>query len=106
MFHDDFGIFPRDICPFKINSKFKFDYKTKEINAKALKELVGTVRRMESIIPSFVDILFEQLRQTDCDVRLCVLHISGYFFQRSHRFRIELINEIQVYYFYYKKIKF
>ncbi|CAK5103186.1 unnamed protein product [Meloidogyne enterolobii] len=52
----------------------QFDYKTKEINAKALKELVGTVRRMESIIPSFVDILFEQLRQTDCDVRLCVLH--------------------------------
>nr|CAD2166795.1 unnamed protein product [Meloidogyne enterolobii] len=73
----------------------QFDYKTKEINAKALKELVGTVRRMESIIPSFVDILFEQLRQTDCDVRLCVLHVSGYFFQRSHRFRIELINGIQ-----------
>jgi hypothetical protein len=73
----------------------QFDYKTKEINSKSLKELVGTIRRTDVIIPSFVDILFEHLRQKDCDVRLCILHISGYFFQRSHNFRLELINAIQ-----------
>lgn len=65
------------------------------MNAKALKELVGAVRRTDGIISSFVDILFEQLRQSDCDVRLCVLYISGHFFQRSHNFRLELINAIQ-----------
>jgi hypothetical protein len=75
---------------------FKFDYKKKELNTKILKELVSTIRKVDGIIPAFIDVLFEHLRREDCDLRLGILLIANHFFQRSHNFRLELITYMQV----------
>uniref|UniRef100_A0A183C4M2 UV-stimulated scaffold protein A n=1 Tax=Globodera pallida TaxID=36090 RepID=A0A183C4M2_GLOPA len=73
----------------------EFDYQKKELKEKPLKELVTVVKCNRSVIAAFVDILFGHIRRDDCDVRLAVLFITNHFFQRSHNFRIELINSIQ-----------
>uniref|UniRef100_A0A914IC66 UV-stimulated scaffold protein A n=1 Tax=Globodera rostochiensis TaxID=31243 RepID=A0A914IC66_GLORO len=59
----------------------EFDYQKKELKEKPLKELVTVVKCNDSVIAAFVDILFGHIRRDDCD--------------RSHNFRIELINSIQ-----------
>ena len=59
--------------------------------------MVTTIRKVEGIVPAFIDVLFEHLRREDSDLRLAILLIANHFFQRSHNFRLELINSIQVY---------
>lgn len=48
------------------------------------------------IISSFVDIIFKKLRSENSDARLGCLFITNYFFQRSHQFRLEIVNFLQV----------
>lgn len=73
----------------------QFDYEKKELSGKPLKKLTITIRKTDGIFCAFVDVLFEYLRKSDCDLRLGILLITNYFFQRSHNFRLELINHMQ-----------
>jgi hypothetical protein len=77
--------------------QIKFDYKKMELNEKTLKELVSTIRKFDGIMPAFIDVLFGHLRRDDCDLRIGILLVANHFFQRSHYFRLELINSMQVY---------
>ncbi|KAI6202270.1 hypothetical protein M3Y96_00930400 [Aphelenchoides besseyi] len=72
-----------------------FDYQTKELNQRSLKDLRTVVRKNDRIIVPFVDRLFEELQKQDCDRRLGTILVTDYFFQRSHAFRTELLDHIQ-----------
>ena len=95
------GILSRVCCCLKVlnskNERFQFDYEKRELDQRWLKELRLVVRKNEQVVPSFVDRLFEELHKEDCDRRLGVLLIADYFFQRSHGFRNELVDHIQVF---------
>lgn len=80
----------------------QFDFEKKELHPKTLKELKNVVRRNEGIIPELVDVLFGHLGREDSDLRLCVVLVVDYFFQRSHRFRIELVDHLQVHHLSHK----
>jgi Tfp pilus assembly protein PilO len=73
----------------------KFDYEKKELSVNPLKELKTVVRRNEKIIPEYVDVLFGHLHKEDSDLRLGVVLLMDYFFQRSHRFRVEVVENLQ-----------
>ncbi|KAI6215782.1 hypothetical protein M3Y94_00425100 [Aphelenchoides besseyi] len=47
-----------------------FDYQTKELNQRNLKDLRTVVRKNDRIIVPFVDRLFEEFQKQDCDRRL------------------------------------
>uniref|UniRef100_A0A915E230 Uncharacterized protein n=1 Tax=Ditylenchus dipsaci TaxID=166011 RepID=A0A915E230_9BILA len=73
----------------------QFDFERKELSAKPLKELRDVVRRNELLIPAFVDVLFEHLNRENSDLRLAILLLANYFFQRSHQFRLILVDHLQ-----------
>ncbi|KAI1714250.1 UV-stimulated scaffold protein A [Ditylenchus destructor] len=66
-----------------------------ETATKPLKELKSVVRANEALIPAFVDVLFGHLRREDSDLRLCVLLLTNYFFQRTHKFRLALLDHFE-----------
>ena len=78
----------------------QYDYDKKELDPKKLKELKGVVKGNSSIIPDLVDILFQYVRHENCDRRLAVVLIANQLFQRSHGFRVELNNSLQVIVFF------
>jgi hypothetical protein len=65
------------------------------LNQRWLKDLKTVVRKNETIIVEFVDRLFEELHKEDCDRRMGAMLIIDYFFQRSHKFRCEILDNVQ-----------
>jgi hypothetical protein len=61
-----------------------------------MKDLRLVVRKNESVIGEFVEKLFEELHKSNADRRFGAMLICDYFFQRSHKFRTELLDHIQV----------
>lgn len=63
---------------------------------KWLNELKNLVRSKDDLIPKFVLLILKHLRQNNCDYRLGVMILSDYFFQRSHKFRLGMVENIEV----------
>jgi hypothetical protein len=61
-----------------------------------LKDLRTVVRKNEYVIGDFVEKLFEEFHKSNADRRFGAMLISDYFFQRSHKFRTEILDHIQV----------
>ena len=74
----------------------QFDYRKKELIPAPLKHIKFLVRTDEALISPFVDELFQLLRRENSDVRVAILLLCNHFFQRSHRFRQEIVENLQV----------
>lgn len=74
----------------------QFDYERKELEPRWLKDLRTVVRKNDSVVGDFVEKLFEELHKSNADRRLGTILICDYFFQRSHKFRTDLLDHIQV----------
>lgn len=61
-----------------------------------LNELKKLIRSNEDLTAKFVLLIFKNLRQNNCDYRLGVMLLSDYFFQRSHKFRLGIVENIEV----------
>ncbi|CAD5218254.1 unnamed protein product [Bursaphelenchus okinawaensis] len=73
----------------------EFDYKTNELNQRSIKEITSVIKKNDGVIFGFCVQIFEELNKKDCDRRLGMVLITDYFFQRSHKFRLEIIKHLQ-----------
>uniref|UniRef100_A0AC34GG49 Uncharacterized protein n=1 Tax=Panagrolaimus sp. ES5 TaxID=591445 RepID=A0AC34GG49_9BILA len=73
----------------------KFDYDKRELNQPLLKKLKELIKRDAQLIPEFVDAAFMNLKSQDSDKRLCIVLLVDYFFQRSHAFRLAIVDSLQ-----------
>ncbi|KAL3984800.1 hypothetical protein ACH3XW_36015 [Acanthocheilonema viteae] len=73
----------------------QFDFKRRVLNEGKLKELKEILKSNPDIIePIFIDFL-KYFRKNDCEYRLAILQLSAELFQRSHVFRVLLVNHMQ-----------
>uniref|UniRef100_A0A1I7SE15 UV-stimulated scaffold protein A n=1 Tax=Bursaphelenchus xylophilus TaxID=6326 RepID=A0A1I7SE15_BURXY len=73
----------------------QFDFKTNELNQRHLREIKSVLKKNDSVVLGFCIQIFEELNKNDCDRRLGTVLLTDYFFQRSHKFRLELIKHLQ-----------
>uniref|UniRef100_A0A0N5APB5 UV-stimulated scaffold protein A n=1 Tax=Syphacia muris TaxID=451379 RepID=A0A0N5APB5_9BILA len=73
----------------------KFQYTSNELDKKELNEIKHVVRGNCGVIPGLVNSLFYSLQHEECEGRLAVVKICDYLFQRSHAFRVQIINSFK-----------
>ncbi|KAE9547332.1 hypothetical protein FO519_009455 [Halicephalobus sp. NKZ332] len=73
----------------------KFDYEKLDLDQRSLTKLKSLIKFKSELIPEFENYLMENLRSNDSDLRLCIVLITDYFFQRSHAFRNVLLDDLQ-----------
>lgn len=74
-----------------------------DLDQRSLTRLKSTIKSKADVIPEFENYLMENLRSNDSDLRLCIVLITDYFFQRSHAFRTVLLEDLQVLLFHISK---
>ncbi|VDN26144.1 unnamed protein product [Gongylonema pulchrum] len=72
-----------------------FDFAKKTLDENKLKEFKRILKLNAEIIPTVFDDFLKHLRQNNSERRLAVLFLSKELFDRSHIFRVQLINSVQ-----------
>uniref|UniRef100_A0A7E4URU5 UV-stimulated scaffold protein A n=1 Tax=Panagrellus redivivus TaxID=6233 RepID=A0A7E4URU5_PANRE len=70
----------------------RFDFERRDLDQTNLKQLKSIVKGRGHLLVELKELLWKNLRVRNCDQRLCVVLIVDYFFQRSHDFRLAVLD--------------